>query len=195
VKEGEIKMMDENIANFLFEARFLKHIPRSGFAFLGAGKESVAEHSFSTSIVAYVMASLSPDINPLKLITMCLMHDLPEARTGDLNSVQKCYDHADETAGIQDMVRDLVFGESIFALLQEFNEGISLEARLARDADQIALILELKYLSDKGFDKAQAWIPPVMDRLKTSDGKRIAEQILKANCDSWWLNKFIDTEK
>ncbi|MFZ3045461.1 MAG: HD domain-containing protein [Desulfatirhabdiaceae bacterium] len=188
-------MPEAPIANFLFEARFLKQIPRSGFAFLGAGKESVAEHSFSTSIIAYVMASLSPDINPLKLITMCLLHDLPEARTGDLNSVQKCYDHADETAGIQDMVRDLVFGQSLFALLQEFNEGISLEARLARDADQIALILELKYLSDKGFDNAQTWIPPVMDRLKTSDGKRLAEQILKANCDSWWLNKFIDTEK
>ncbi len=188
-------MMDEPIADFLFEARFLKQIPRSGFAFLGAGTESVAEHSFSTTIIAWVMAFLSPAVNPLKLITMCLLHDLPEARTGDLNSVQKWYDHADETTALQDMIRSLSFGDSILALLQEFNEGTSPEARLARDADQISLILELKCLLDKGFDHAQTWIKPVMTRLKTDEGKRIADQILQANCDTWWMNKFIDSEK
>jgi putative hydrolase of HD superfamily len=35
----------KNIANLLFEAKMLKEIPRSGFHFLGSGKESIAEHT------------------------------------------------------------------------------------------------------------------------------------------------------
>ena len=46
----------KKIANLLFEAKILKEIPRSGYHFLGAGKESVAEHSFSTTFIAYVMS-------------------------------------------------------------------------------------------------------------------------------------------
>ena len=42
----------ENIARLLFEAKMLKDIPRSGYHFLGVGKESGAEHSFMTTIVA-----------------------------------------------------------------------------------------------------------------------------------------------
>ncbi|MDH3799565.1 MAG: HD domain-containing protein, partial [Desulfobacterales bacterium] len=64
----------KHIANLLFEAKMLKEIPRSGFHFLGAGKESVAEHTFSTSFIAYVLAQLDPEIDALKLISMCLVH-------------------------------------------------------------------------------------------------------------------------
>ena len=79
----------KNIAALLFEANILKNIPRAGFHFLGAGKESVAEHSFCITFIAYVMAHLEAEINSLRLITMCLVHDLPESRTGDHNYVQK----------------------------------------------------------------------------------------------------------
>jgi putative hydrolase of HD superfamily len=34
----------KRIADLLFEARILKEIPRSGFHFLGVGRESIAEH-------------------------------------------------------------------------------------------------------------------------------------------------------
>ena len=74
----------KKIAHLLFEAKMLKEIPRSGFHFLGAGKESIAEHSFCTTFIAYVMSQLEPTVDALKLTTMCLVHDLPEARTGDL---------------------------------------------------------------------------------------------------------------
>jgi len=33
----------KHIANLLFEAKMLKEIPRSGFHFLGCGKESIIE--------------------------------------------------------------------------------------------------------------------------------------------------------
>ena len=101
----------KKIANLLFEAKILKEIPRSGYHFLGAGKESVAEHSFSTTFIAYVMAQLLPEVDALKLINMCLLHDFPEARIGDLNTVHKKYVTADENQALEDATAGLLFGE------------------------------------------------------------------------------------
>jgi len=91
-----------NIANLLFKAKILKNIPRSGYHFLGVGKESVAEHSFGTAFIAYVISQIEPDVDALKLISMCLVHDLTEAKIGDLNYVQKKYVTADENKAVAD---------------------------------------------------------------------------------------------
>ncbi|MEJ2729978.1 MAG: HD domain-containing protein [Deltaproteobacteria bacterium] len=155
----------KNIANLLFEARMLKEIPRSGFHFLGAGKESIAEHTFSTTFIAYVMARLDPEIDALKLISMCLVHDLAEARIGDLNTVHKTYVTADEAKALEDTTRLLPFGSSITDLVKEFNENRSIEAQLAHDADQLAFILELKHLSDIGYAPPGKWLPHVLKRI------------------------------
>ncbi|PIP38675.1 MAG: metal-dependent phosphohydrolase, partial [Desulfobacterales bacterium CG23_combo_of_CG06-09_8_20_14_all_51_8] len=58
----------KNIAALLFEANILKQIPRSGYHFLGAGKESVAEHSFCATFIAYPMAKMAPEADGLRLI-------------------------------------------------------------------------------------------------------------------------------
>ncbi|MCK5205548.1 MAG: HD domain-containing protein [Desulfobacterales bacterium] len=185
----------KNIANLLFEAKMLKEIPRSGFHFLGAGKESIAEHTFSTTFIAYVMSRLEPDIDALKLISMCLVHDLPETRIGDLNTVHKTYVTANEAKAIKDTTEGLPFGPSMVDLIDEFNEGNSPEAKLAHDADQLSLILELKTLSDIGYAPPDKWLPPVLKRLKTEIAKKIARSITQTNRDDWWLNNYVDTDK
>jgi putative hydrolase of HD superfamily len=184
----------KHIANLLFEGRMLKEIPRSGFHFLGAGKESIAEHTFSTTFIAYVIAQLDPDIDALKLISMCLVHDLAEARTGDLNTVHKTYVTADEAKALEDTTRPLPFGTSITGLMKEYNENNSIEAQLAHDADQLALILELKYLSDIGYTPPDTWLPHVLKRVQTKIAKNIAQGIMETHRDDWWLNKYIDTD-
>ncbi|MEZ4567992.1 MAG: HD domain-containing protein [Desulfobacterales bacterium] len=84
-KATKQEIENENIAALLFEANILKNIPRSGYHFLGASKESVAEHSFCATFIAYVMAMMEPEADSLRLISMCLVHDRSEARTGDHN--------------------------------------------------------------------------------------------------------------
>ena len=176
----------KKIANLLFEAKILKEIPRSGYHFLGAGKESVAEHSFSTTFIAYVMSQLLPEVDALKLINMCLVHDLAEARIGDLNTVHKKYVTADENKALEDATAGLSFGHNLVELTQEFKDGRTAEARLARDADQIALILELKDLIDIGYEPPKTWIQNVIDRLQTETGKKIGEAVMQTNRDEWW---------
>lgn len=174
------------IVNLLFEARILKTLPRSGYHFLGAGKESVAEHSFFVAFIAYVMGQMVPEADRDRMVAMCLVHDLPESRIGDQNYVNKQYVRPDEERAIRDLAADIPFGEDLAALIAEFNAAETLEARLARDADQLALILDLKSLRDVGFRPPEDWLPPVMERLQTEPGRRLAKTIIETRSDAWW---------
>jgi putative hydrolase of HD superfamily len=189
-KFKEIDM--KHIANLLFEANHLKKISRSGFAFLGTGKESVGEHIFSTTFIAYIMTQLEPSVDALRLISMCLVHDLPETRTGDINYFQKKYVTADTTSALADMVNETTMDAAIADLVSEFDHGESFEAKLAKDADQIALILELKTLADIGSDPPKKWLPHVLKRLQTDTGKQLAENIIQTDWDAWWLKNYVD---
>lgn len=183
----------QSIARFLFEAAFLKNIPRSGYQFLGVGDESVAEHTFVATCIAFVMAELDPEVDPARLIRMCLVHDLHETRTGDLNHVQKKYVRAAETQALADVASDLPCGPALKALVDEFNAGTSREARLARDADQLAFVLHLKQLADLGYLPPHKWLPHVTARLQTPLGRRLAAEILETASDAWWLKNIIDS--
>jgi putative hydrolase of HD superfamily len=182
----------KDIANLLFEAAHLKRTPRSGFNFLGAGKESVAEHTFCTLFIAWVMAKMDTRVDALRLMSMCLVHDLPESRMGDLNYVQKQYVTADETAALDHVGASTSLGPDISDLVQEFNKAETLEARLAKDADQISLVIELKTLADIGFKPPHKWLPMVRKRLQTETGKQIAETIAQTDWDTWWLKNYVD---
>ena len=177
------------IADLLFQAKLLKDIPRSGFQFLGAGDESVAEHTYSTAFIAFVLAHIVPDIDGCRLISMCLVHDLTESCIGDLNSVHKDYVCADADKAIRETVEGLPFGENLEDLIREFEANQTLEAKLARDADQLALIMDLKALADLGYKPPEKWLPPIVDRLQTDTARSLADDILKTPYDNWWLKK------
>ena len=183
-------MKMKHIANLLFEVRILKDIVRSGYAFLGSGKESIAEHSFMAAFICFAMAKIDPDINSEKLVSMALVHDIAEARTGDFNYVEKKYSTIDEAKAISHLIKHNSFGNDIKNLIDEFNSGETKEAKLANDADQISFILELKKLGDIGAKGPEKWLPVVLKRLKTDIGKQIAQSIMETNWDEWWMNDY-----
>lgn len=178
-----------NIADLLFQSKLLKDIPRSGFQFLGAGSESVAEHTYSTTFLAFILANIVPDIDGCRLICMCLVHDLTESCVGDLNTVHKDYVRADADKAIRDTVEGLPFGEKLEDLIREFEANRTPEAKLARDADQLALIMDLKALADIGYKPPEKWLRPIVDRLQTGAARSLADDILKTPYDNWWLKK------
>ncbi len=177
------------IANLLFEARTLKEIPRSGFHFLGSGSESVAEHSFLATFIGYVLAQMHPGVDQLTTIQMCLIHDLVEARVGDLNHVHRKYLVADEAKAVRELTKGIPFGRAIEGLLEAFHTGETREAQLARDADHLALIVELKALCDVGYKGPETWLPHVIARIQTKVGQDLARQILETASDGWWFEE------
>ena len=55
----------------------------------GGRHESVAEHSWRITLMAYWISDEFPEANLEKLLKMCLIHDLGEAFTGDIPSFEK----------------------------------------------------------------------------------------------------------
>jgi putative hydrolase of HD superfamily len=177
----------EEIANFLFEVGMLNKTPRTGFRFLGSGKESVAEHILRTLFIGYSLCKLDPAADELKVLRMCLVHDLPEARTGDQNYMYKKYVTVDEGKAVRELTEHLPFGGEIRAVLEEFNEKKTREALLAHDADQLGLILQLKEYRDLGNQYSQEWLDFAVRRLCTDQGKKLADTILQTDWTQWWF--------
>ena len=178
----------KNIANFLFEAGMLKRTPRTGFQFLGSGAESVAEHIFRTVYIGYTLGKMTKNVDTDRLIKICLFHDLPEARTGDLNYVNKKYVKPDVEKAVNDLAETIPFGEEIKALIEEFEKSESIEAQLAHDADQLELILALKEYKDVGNKYADEWLEYAMKRLKTNVALELAQTILETDSSLWWFS-------
>jgi len=177
----------KSIANFLFEMGMLKKTPRTGFQFLGSGNESVAEHVFQTIFIGYTLCKMEERADELKVMKMCLVHDLPEARTGDMNYVNKKYVTVDEKKAVRELTDTLFFGEDIKNAMEEFNGKRTLESQLAHDADQLALILQLKEHGDLGNKYSQEWISFVLKRLCTETAKKVAQSILETDSAEWWF--------
>jgi putative hydrolase of HD superfamily len=165
----------------------LRRTPRSGLQFLGSGSDSVAEHILRTAYVGFVLGSLVPGVDRARLVLLCLLHDLTEARTGDLNYENKKYVKADEVLALHDLARGLPFGGDLETLVEEFNAGETLEARLANDADQIELLLVLKEEQDRGNPQAQEWIPFALKRLGEQVARDLAATILATHSSDWWF--------
>ena len=88
-----------------------------------------------------------------------------------------------------DLTRNVPFGAAMKALFAEYQTGETLEARLAHDADQLSLIVELKALQDVGYDGPEAWFPHVVGRLKTQPGRELAAEVLKTDSKAWWFEE------
>lgn len=182
----------KNLAHFLFEVGMLKRTPRTGFQFLGSGAESVAEHSFRTSLIGYTLAQMDGDADAGKVVMLCLFHDIPEARTGDLNYVNKKYCRPDERKAIEDLARTLPFGDDYRNIQNEFLDNQSREALIAHDADQLEMILALKEYKDLGNRYADEWYPVAVKRLQTEAAKQLAETIWMTDSTRWWFDDDTD---
>jgi putative hydrolase of HD superfamily len=139
-------------------------------------------------MVGYALARMTPDADTAKVVLMCLFHDVPEARMGDLNYVNKKYVQADEMKAVRDLARTLPFGDEYQATLAEFDDPQSLEATLAHDADQLEMILSLKEYKDLGNRYADEWYSIALKRLRTELALELATTIWDTDSSMWWFD-------
>jgi len=181
-------MEDKNkIVDFLFEVGMLAKTPRSGFFFLGSGEQSVAEHINRVSYIGFVLASMDKDIDSSKVLKMCLFHDLAETRISDLNYVHQKYVKSKEAEALKDLTDPLPFGGEIKEMIEEYEKRETKEAKIAKDADILELLLSLKEQVDIGNERAKTWIPSLLKRFITEEAKTLAESIVETDSDAWWF--------
>jgi putative hydrolases of HD superfamily len=180
------------VVNLLFEVGMLAKSPRTGFHFLGSGQQSIAEHTNRVAYIGFVLAILDGKVDSGKVLKMCLLHDLAEARTGDLNYVHQKYVEADEEKAIKELVDTLEFGDEFMAILLEYKERKTPESILAKDADNIEWVMSLKEQVDIGNTRAASWLPSAVQRLKTPVGQALADKIIETKSDEWWFGNPAD---
>lgn len=174
------------LADLLFEVGMLKRTPRTGYQFLGTGQENVAEHSYRTAVLGYVLARTA-GADPSRVMLMCLFHDLHEARTGDFNYVNRAYNQCDKTLALRHAMAGTGLSAEVLPAWEELEEAQTLEAKVAHDADQLDLILNLKEQLDLGNAYAAKWLVPALQRLRTDEGKALAERITTTDHTDWWF--------
>ncbi|MEU6309980.1 HD domain-containing protein [Streptomyces sp. NPDC047014] len=176
------------VARFLFEAGTLKHTRRTGWWMAGVDNpESVAEHSWRTSLIASVIAKLE-GADPARAAFLAVWHDTQETRTGDVNHLGKKYATgadpqavtADQTTGMPEAL-----AATIQELVAEYEGKESPEAVCARDADKLECMLQGIEYRAQGYAAAQRWIDNSRARLTTETGKRLAEELLSEDPIGW----------
>jgi len=174
------------MADFLFEVSMLRRTPRTGYQFLGSGSENVAEHSFGTAVIGYALATMA-GADPARTVLLCLFHDIHEARTGDFNYVNKLYNTQKSRQAMVDGLKGTGMSEGVLALHDELEEAGSLEAMLAQDADQLDLMVNLKEIMDLGNTYAKKWMDCAVERLRTPQGRELAQAIMTTDHTDWWF--------
>jgi len=182
--------VENDIAKFLYEMGQLKRVKRSGWWIAGVkDPESVAEHSFRTAAIAYILAQLE-GANIERVVSMALMHDMGEARTNDAHRIVRRYvdwESVDRKAA-EDQSKRLPdkIAEEVRSMISEFEEAVSLEAQVARDADLLECLVQAREYQSIGYPDVVDWILNAQAALKTESAKRIAAECLKAEPKEWW---------
>jgi putative hydrolases of HD superfamily len=177
----------KGVATFLYEMGHLKNLKRAGWVMLGVPTpESVAAHTFRVGIIGMTLARMAgADVG--HTATLCLIHDTHETRIGDVEAVGRAYTttstpEAVTTHQTDNMPHDTatMFRE----LTAEYEQQETLEARLARDADKIELLLQSIEYKKQGFDTDE-WRENSINALRTDVGQELA-QAVNLTDPTWW---------
>ncbi len=185
-KKSVVSKENKNIANFLFEVGMLARTPRSGFHFLGTGKQSVAEHVSRTAFIGYTLAQLDGTVDTLKVLKMCIFHDISETRISDLNHIHQKYVERKEHSAIQDIAESVPFGADILETLTEYEKRESKESIIVKDSDILEWIISLKEEIDIGNTRAFDRVEYAISLLKTQNAKTIAGTVMTTESSDWW---------
>lgn len=142
-------METDRALQLLLAANQLKRVPRIGWLMRGvADAESVSDHAFGVAFVSLVLAQMTEQsVDTAKLLSMALLHDLPEAVLGDIPSPASKYLPVDakgvaEQEALRSILDGIAWGDEWLAWARELEEQASVEARLVRDADRIEMLLQ-----------------------------------------------------
>jgi putative hydrolases of HD superfamily len=67
----------------------------------------------------------------------------------------------------------------------EYENGETLEARCARDADKLECLLQAREYQDQGHQNLQPWIDSSIASLRTVTAKQLADEALTQNSLDW----------
>lgn len=137
-------MTSREYLEILHVAERLKDTPRHCTTSKGR-VESVAEHSWRISLMAFLLKDEFPEADTNKVISMCLIHDLGECFTGDIPVFNK----TDQDRAIEDTLLDQWVStlpsnvaQTMSDLYAEMNAQQTLEAKIYKALDKLEALIQ-----------------------------------------------------
>ena len=107
--------------------------------------ESVAEHSWRISLMAFLLRHEFPELDIDKVVDMCLIHDLGECFTGDIPTFIKTDDDREvEDSLLNKWVQSLPeeLSRDIAGLYKEMDAQETKEAKLYKSLDKLEALIQ-----------------------------------------------------
>lgn len=141
---GGTVMDCRELLNVLSVAERLKDTTRHCYTSKGR-HESVAEHSWMMTLMAFFMRDEFPDVDMDKVIRMCIIHDLGECFTGDIPTFDKNQeDEETEENLLFSWIETLPthYAEEMKALYNEMIERKTVEAKVYKAIDSLEALIQ-----------------------------------------------------
>ena len=175
--------------DFLREAEKLKDVLRSAHTSSGR-TESTAEHSWRLCLMAIVFGDYLSGLDRLKMLKMCVIHDLGEAISGDIPAVSKeAFPNKSDQERSDLMLLTKPLDEAlrgeILALWDDYENALSPEAVAVKALDKLETMLQhnqgrnppdFDYAFNLAYGKKYTDASPLFEALR-----RIIDQDTQAN--------------
>jgi len=133
--------------------------------------ESVAEHSWMMTLMAYFMKDEFPEVDMDKVVQMCIIHDLGECFTGDIPTFDKTKAHEENEENLlYSWVRTLPenYANEMIELYEEMAERKTIESKIYKAIDGLEALIQHN-ISD-----LSTWIPKEYELNRTYADDKVA---------------------
>lgn len=137
-------MEPRELLNALAVAERLKDTTRHCYTSKGR-HESVAEHSWMMTVMAFFMKNEFPEADMNRVIQMCIIHDLGECFNGDIPTFMKTQKHEDtEERLLNEWIESLpeATRTEMKELYQEMEQRQTIESKIYKAIDSLEALIQ-----------------------------------------------------
>ncbi len=195
-------METREFLNIMKLAENLKNNTRHSWT-SGGRRESVAEHSWRLTLMAYFVKDEFPQADMDKVIRMCIFHDMGEAFTGDIPAFLKNEQHEQEESRVIyewiDSLPESYSGE-LRALFKEMDALETMEAKIYKALDKMEALIQhneadistwlpLEYELNLIYGEEQVQFSTYMKELKAQINQDTLDKIARKQEEGQSLNE------
>ena len=186
--------IDTRLADFLYEIGTMRKVLRMHRQTLLTDdmSDNIATHSYRVAMIGWFLAK-KENVDPYKVVMMCLLHDVGEIRSNDHNWINKRYIKIFDEEIIKEQLGELPFND-FEEFATEYEERESKESIIAKNADTLDQILLLREYEWQGNKEATVWLRgkgkdegnAQFKKLTLDSARELGEAIYARDPSSWW---------